>query len=143
MTFLSQSTTKIYVSFHTHAPCFCLNGAKSPVFDQVLAACLTLATTCCGVALSCPAATAATKGATARTTRILPCFIPVLLSRPRPTSPGSSRTCRMFPGRRARLLSRLHRSSVCAAGDPQEIARNDPLLSSFVLVQVSAVHDDE
>src|SRR5439155_12005626 len=100
-----------------HVPCFWLNGARSPFFDKLLAACLTLATTSRAVALSCPTTTlgrAMTRRATASTTRILPFFIPVLLSRPCPTSPGSSRTCQTFPGRRARLLSRLHRSSACA-----------------------------
>src|SRR5712691_9212165 len=81
-TFLSQSSTKIYVSFHTHGACFWLNGAKSPVFDRVLAASLTLATTSWAVALSCPTATldrATMRKATARTTRILLFFIHVSL----------------------------------------------------------------
>src|SRR5712691_12512186 len=80
-TFLSQSSTKIYVSFHTHGPCFWLNGAKSPVFDRVLAASLTLATTSSAVAFSCATATldkATIRKATARATRILPLFIRVL-----------------------------------------------------------------
>src|SRR5712691_8336775 len=80
-TFLSQSSTKIYVSFHTHGPCFWLNCAKSPVFDRVLAASLTLATTSWAVALYCPTATldrTTMSRATARATRILPLFIRVL-----------------------------------------------------------------
>src|SRR6266853_1528500 len=117
MTFLSQSTTKIYVSFHTHGPCFWLNGTRSLFFDNVLAACLTLATTSRAVALSCPTATlgrATKRRATARTTRILPFFIPVLLSRPGPTCPPASRAGQTCPDGRARLPSRLHRSSACA-----------------------------
>src|SRR2546425_13272620 len=53
MTFLSQSTAKIYVSFHTHGLCFWLNCARSPVLDSLLAASLTFATTSWEVALSC------------------------------------------------------------------------------------------
>src|SRR2546425_10373088 len=53
MTFLSQSTAKIYVSFHTHGLCFWLNCARSPVLDSLLAASLTFATTFWEVALSC------------------------------------------------------------------------------------------
>src|SRR5437870_2553924 len=86
-TFLSQSSTKIYVSFHTHGPCFCLNCAKSLVFDRVLAASLTLATTSSAVAFSCPTATldrTTMSRATARATRILPLFIRVL---PQPRFP--------------------------------------------------------
>src|SRR5438128_4466497 len=82
MTFLSQSWTAIYVSFHTHGPCFCLNGPKSPVFDRVLAASFTLAMTSSAVAFSCPTAIldkATTRKANARRTRILLFFIRVLL----------------------------------------------------------------
>src|ERR1017187_5202673 len=83
MTFLLQSWMKIYVSFHTHGPCFWLNCAKSPVFDRALAASLTLTMTSWAVALSCPTATvhrATLRKATATPAKILLLFIRNLLS---------------------------------------------------------------
>lgn len=53
MTFLSQSSTKMYVSFHIQGGCRSLNFVASPDFDRAAAASLTLATTSCAVALSC------------------------------------------------------------------------------------------
>src|SRR5713226_5585469 len=86
MTFLSQSTAKIYVSFHTHGLCFWLNCARSPVLDSLLAASLTFATTSSEVALSCATTKLVSEKAnraTARTTRTLLVFmiLPFLMHR--------------------------------------------------------------
>src|SRR2546425_4457333 len=78
MTFLSQSTAKIYVSFHTHGLCFWLNCARSPVLDSLLAASLTFATTSWEVALSCATTRLVSEKAnrtTPRTTRTLLVFM--------------------------------------------------------------------
>src|SRR5713226_7811555 len=78
MTFLSQSTAKIYVSFHTHGLCFWLNCVKSPVLDSLLAASLTFATTSWEVALSCATTRLVSEKAnraTPRTTRTLLVFM--------------------------------------------------------------------
>src|SRR6266849_1859185 len=78
MTFLSQSTAKIYVSFHTQGLCFWLNCARSPVLDSLLAASLTFATTSWEVALSCATTRLVSEKAnraTPRTTRTLLVFM--------------------------------------------------------------------
>src|SRR3989442_3990296 len=78
MTFLSQSTAKIYVTFHTDGLCFWLNCARSPVLDSLLAASLTFATTSWEVALSCATTRLVSEKAnrtTPRTTRTLLVFM--------------------------------------------------------------------